>query len=127
MKSMKKVQLVTLVITVVILVAVGTGIYILAGGRTNIPDENLAGETVTASVEDKMEEMPSMEEKPSTEEDKGEENKSQGSSDEEGTGSMFVNDDFVLLEGGSFVMGSPDSERQRGTKYPMSLWSVLFI
>lgn len=27
---------------------------------------------------------------------------------------MSVNDNFVLLEGGSFIMGSPDSERQRG-------------
>ncbi len=108
MKSMKKAQLVTLVITVVILAAAGSGIYFLRGewsGKQSpaeeetayVPEEDSAGEVVTASVDDKDEEK-----------------KTEGSSGEEGGETTSVNDSFVLLEGGSFIMGSPDSERQRG-------------
>ena len=111
MKSMKKAQLVTLVITVVILAAVGTGIYFLTGERADkkspaggeaakVPDEDSAGEAITASVEAK------------DKENKVEENKSEESGGD--VEAMSVNDNFVLLEGGSFIMGSPDSERQRG-------------
>lgn len=83
MKSMKKAQLVTLVITVVILAAAGSGIYFLRGERSGkqSPAEE---EAVYVSEEDSAGETTS------------------------------VNDNFILLEGGSFIMGSPDSERQRG-------------
>ncbi len=108
MKSMKKAQLVTLVITVVILAAAGSGIYFLCGERSDrkslageetayVPGEDSAGEAVTTPIEGK-----------------DEENKAEGSSGGEGVEIMSVNDNFVLLEGGSFIMGSPDSERQRG-------------
>lgn len=83
MKSMRQAQIVTLIITVVILAAVGSGVYFWRG-------------------EQSVEKSP-VEEETSTEE----------SNDKEDVKTMSVNDNFVLLEGGSFLMGSPDSERQR--------------
>ena len=108
MKSMKKAQLVTLVITVVILAAAGSGIYFWLGERS---DRKSPAEEVTAYVsgEDSAGEAVM-----TPAEDKAEENKTEGKSGEESVETMFVNDNFVLLEGGSFIMGSPDSERQRG-------------
>ena len=173
MKSLKKAQIITLIITVVILAAVGTGIFVLRGersagegptengltengpkedGTARVPDKSPTGEAAVAPAgekdgeekggeekggEGKGEEEKGGEEKGEEgkggegnggeekgeegkggegngEEERAEENKSEGGSGEEGAGTVPVNDGFVLLEGGSFAMGSPDSERQRG-------------
>lgn len=143
MKSLKKAQIITLIITVVILAAVGTGIFVLRGersagegptedgltengpkedGTARVPDKSPIGEATAAPAGEKDGEEKGEEEKGGEgngqegngEEERAEENKSEGGSGEEGAGTMPVNDGFVLLEGGSFVMGSPDSERQRG-------------
>lgn len=85
MKSMKKAQLVTMVITVAILAAAGSGIYFLCGERSDrkspageetayVPGEDSAGEAVTTPVEGK-----------------DEENKAEGSSGGEGVETMSVN------------------------------------
>ncbi len=104
MKSGRKAKIITLMVTIVCLAAVGTGIYFLNGERSGqknppqdkpaeIPNADSAGDAVEMPVEEPDEDN----------ERKAEE------SVEAGT----VDDHFVLLKGGSFVMGSPAEERQR--------------
>lgn len=88
MKSKKTAQIIVLLLTLVVLAAAGTGIYHFT--RTASPEEiPMAEPEVPVSNPVEAEQ-----------------------STVDGT-VQNVSDGFLLLEGGTFTMGSPDSERQR--------------
>lgn len=104
MTSKKKVQVVTLLLTMAVLALVGAGFYLVTKNRE---EEN------TVSRKEPNAEVVRQPDVTGT----GMETEGAagtGMETEGGTEMADVNDGFVLLEGGVFTMGSPDSERQRG-------------
>lgn len=109
MNSKKKAQIITLIITVLILAAARICIYFFAGNphTESSATDNLSAlaQTVQSVNVTTSAEMPSDQNIPKeTATANGTENKE----------AETVNDNFVYLSGGTFTMGSPDSERQRG-------------
>lgn len=95
MKSKKKIQIITLLLTIVILAAAGTAYYFLAGKQSGTKQR-----AKSLSAQDLQEH--SEQSAASAAEDTAERRDT-----------AAVNDNFLLLPGGTFTMGSPDSERQR--------------
>ncbi len=88
MQSNKRAKMITLVITVVVLIGIATGIYFVTRQPEEAPGPSLSQPEVSPVVPDEPE---------------------QSAPQEQGA----IVDSLVLLEGGTFTMGSPDSERQR--------------
>lgn len=99
MNSLKKAQIVTLIITIAVLAAAGGGIYFFSGKR---PAESGSVESSPAESSPVQEDTAKL---PDTSADVIKTDSAEATN---------VNDAFVLLEGGLFMMGSPDGERQRG-------------
>lgn len=106
MDTKKKEQVITLILTVIILIAAAGGIYVFTGARkADIEQQFTTTEPVSSPVKQPSADLDTA---PVEQENKAEEETQMQ------TQTSSVNDNFVRLDGGTFPMGSPDSERQRG-------------
>ncbi len=103
MKSKKKAQIITLLLTIVILAAAGTAGYHFTRKQSGAQDRAQSLSELSEQSEQSLSAQDLTENSESA----------AASAAEEGTDMAAVNDNFILLTGGSFTMGSPDSERQR--------------
>lgn len=106
MDTKKKAQVITLIFTVIILIAAAGGIYVFTGARKADTEQQFTTtEPVSSPAKQPSEDLDTA---PAEQENKAEEETQMQ------TQTSSVNDNFVRLDGGTFIMGSPDSERQRG-------------
>lgn len=99
MKSKKKAQIITLCLAVAILTAGGIGYHFFTkdtGPERNPIPEDIPEMSSEESGTEQVQQPDGIE-----------------SGTEAGTEVREVNDNFILLDGGTFLMGSPESERQR--------------
>ena len=87
-KSSNKAKIITLIITIVVLVGIAVGIHLI----TRQPEEDQESPSTQPEASQEVSEEPN-----------------QSALQEQGE----VSDTLILLDGGTFTMGSPDSERQR--------------
>lgn len=91
MNNKKSTKIITLIAVVLLLVGVAAGIYALSDKNTENAERETSAET--ESVQQNTESEPVAE--------------------TDGEQTNFAGDSLILIEGGTFTMGSPESERQR--------------
>lgn len=92
MKNTKSAKIITLLVAIFLLVAAAFGIYALSGRNTETTEDRINAEP--ESVQQNTEREPI--------------------TDINGEWADFTGDSLILLEGGTFTMGSLQDERQRG-------------
>ena len=125
MKADQKKKVITLILTIAVLAVAGAGAWVLTHGSANAPmEESVQSEGPASGPEQSPNSVqntpsaPMQEPAQSERPDSGSEQPSNSAQDTPPVPASStvesVNDSLILVRGGTFIMGSPTSERQHG-------------